>query len=466
MKLAVCQKSSSVFKQNWTFERIIAGAFSQFPFTNILYWMDVSLTVTPNTRPNQAPVTSKDCFPALLKCPLRSGESYQAYLFDTITETNARVWNSIAKGKGAYLQWEYLQALQNGANGFPEMYYSLIYDKGNPVGIGVFQLTNFEGGGLGANLAQKNRFAGLIAKTFGLTQDNFSYKLLVCGNAFSTGEHGFAFLPEANPDKALDALVDAVNALFDTIDRQEKVTGVLFKEFYSGSLKDLKHLKSEGFSEFATEPNLTLEMDPNWKTWEDYLEDLNSKYRVKANRAYSKSENLSARPLSLEEIKTHKIRIFELYEEVCSRAEYRLGRLNPEVFLSLKELLGDKFIMDGYFLGDKLVGFLSGFLSENLLETHMVGIDYAANQDNSIYPRMLCDYIRYGITHQVKEISFGRTAGEIKSTIGARPESLKCYFRHRSTASNQFLKILARYIKPSGFPLREPFKKTWYQEKG
>ncbi|MFT4879094.1 MAG: hypothetical protein ACI9LS_001253 [Flavobacteriales bacterium] len=85
-------------------------------------------------------------------------------------------------------------------------------------------------------------------------------------------------------------------------------------------------------------------------------------------------------------------------------------------------------------------------------------MDYNLNHQYSLYSRMLYEYIMMGIESGVKQISFGRTASEIKSSVGAYPIDVKCYIRHRTKTSNALLKLLFSYIRPSQFSQRMPFK--------
>jgi len=72
---------------------------------------------------------------------------------------------------------------------------------------------------------------------------------------------------------------------------------------------------------------------------------------------------------------------------------------------------------------------------------------------------MLYDYVKIGIERKLGFINFGRTAGEIKSTLGAVPEELTCYVRHKKSVANFLFKPFIRKIKPSVFEQRFPFKK-------
>ena len=96
--------------------------------------------------------------------------------------------------------------------------------------------------------------------------------------------------------------------------------------------------------------------------------------------------------------------------------------------------------MKAYFLEDKLVGFLTALVNKNALDAHFIGLDYELNKSHAIYPRILNDYVRLGIEKQVSSINLGRTASEIKTTIGANPLELSCYIKHKNPFLNSLIK--------------------------
>ena len=56
-------------------------------------------------------------------------------------------------------------------------------------------------------------------------------------------------------------------------------------------------------------------------------------------------------------------------------------------------------------------------------------------------------------------LNFGRTASEIKSSVGAEPQDLTVYIRHKKTIRNKFLKLFLLKIQPSEFNQKFPFKR-------
>ena len=106
-----------------------------------------------------------------------------------------------------------------------------------------------------------------------------------------------------------------------------------------------------------------------------------------------------------------------------------------------------------------MVGFISGVVNQKSLDAHFVGIDYQINRTYAIYQRMLYEYIEIGISKKLKTINFGRTASEIKSSVGAIPQDLTMYLRHKKTIKNKILKLFLQRVQPTPFQQKFPFKK-------
>ena len=104
-------------------------------------------------------------------------------------------------------------------------------------------------------------------------------------------------------------------------------------------------------------------------------------------------------------------------------------------------------------------GFVSGVVNKNSLDAHFVGIDYQKNRTYAIYQRMLYEYIKIGISKKLKIINFGRTASEIKSSVGAIPQDLTMYLRHKKTIKNKILKLFLQRVQATPFQQKFPFKK-------
>lgn len=92
------------------------------------------------------------------------------------------------------------------------------------------------------------------------------------------------------------------------------------------------------------------------------------------------------------------------------------------------------------------------------LDAHFIGIDYSKNKEYAIYPRILNDYVRLGIKLKTKQINLGRTASEIKSTLGAKPKELTCYCKHKRYLPNQILRPFIQNVNIKSFKQHSVFK--------
>ena len=109
-----------------------------------------------------------------------------------------------------------------------------------------------------------------------------------------------------------------------------------------------------------------------------------------------------------------------------------MASLSANYFVEMKNVLGDKFCFMAYYHNDKLIGFRTSFILENSIEAHFIGLDYEVNKTLELYQNILYDYVKEAIDNNFKQLFLGRTASEIKSTVGAEAHQLTCYIRHRN----------------------------------
>ena len=283
---------------------------------------------------------------------------------------------------------------------------------------------------------------------------NNHIRVLFCGNVFLSGEYG-TFLKEGEPKvETFKAIAKAVKKLY----RCKRLSTVFIKDFEDESLYITDHLKAFDYASMHVEPNMIIYLDSAWKSFEDYTSALKSKYRVKANRADTKSDVLESKLLSEEDIKMYLDELQALYQNTIDNADFNAQILNLNTYTQLKNTYKDHFIVKGYFLEGKLVGFLSAMQNGDHLDAHFIGIDYSKNKEYAIYPRILNDYVRLGIETKSSQINLGRTASEIKSTLGAQPKTLTCYCRHKFGLPNKILKPFIKNVHIKTFKQHQPFK--------
>ncbi|MCH2199133.1 MAG: GNAT family N-acetyltransferase [Flavobacteriales bacterium] len=383
-------------------------------------------------------------------------------LHSALTENIRDCWDKLVGDDTIFLHSRYFDAL--GPLGESLEYRFACYTSGDDIiGIAAFQITKAIGSDLGSNIENNGTLSRLTNKF--LRNRKIEFNVLVLGNSFASGEHGFRFKKEIPRDTQIQVLVKTTEIIkVEENKNGKRISATLIKDFYPESFQWADRFSGNGFSEFFVDPNMIMPVKASWNSFEDYLNALTSKYRTKAKAAIRRSKDIEIRELSPEDMTILESDLLRLYEQVYDRADFKLGKLDARCFFNLKQHLEECFSLKGFFLEGKLVGFQSSFVYDDCLDCHFIGIDYKLNHKYAIYSRMLYEYIDMAIQRKVSRISFGRTAMEIKSTVGAFPVDMKIYIRHRAKASNQLLKLIFGYVKPSEFNQRVAFKETELKE--
>lgn len=376
--------------------------------------------------------------------------SLRSQIFRTVDDIPQSYWNSVNCCTNIYYSPDFLRAFEI-ANTDIEFNYIFILKEDEAVAFANTQIVTIGIETITKNIRMSDKIRRLVNNMFCKNH----IRVLFCGNVFLSGEYG-TFLKEGeDKTETFCAIAEAVKRLTNAT---KKLNAVFVKDFENESLYITNHLKSYDYSAMHVEPNMIITLKPEWHSFDDYKNALKSKYRVKANRSDAKSKMLKAQYFTVEDIKTHENQLQELYQNTIDNADFNAQILNLDTYIHLKKAFNEKFIVKGYFLNGKLVGFLSAMQNEMHLDAHFIGIDYSNNKEFSIYPRILNDYVRLGIETKSRQINLGRTASEIKSSLGAEPKALTCYCKHKRHIPNQILKPFIKNVHIKTFKQHSPFK--------
>jgi predicted N-acyltransferase len=331
------------------------------------------------------------------------------------------------------------------------MRYVCVSDNDNPQALALVQIVE-----LSVDVILKNIKATALSRCIlSLLLWKEHIKIMFCGNVFLSGEYCLSFAEKTKREKA----VREIGRALDTISKSVKPLHAIFiKDFEKKALDYSQGFESFGFTNIKVEPNMLVHLKPEWKSFEDYKNALKSKYRIKANKADSKSQALEGRFMSKKDIESAQKVLQNLYQNTIDNANFNAQVLNLKTYIELKSFYKDDFIVKGYFLDGEIVGFLSALKNRSHLDAHFIGLNYQLNKTHAIYPRILNDYVRIGIENKVSVINLGRTASEIKTTIGAVPLELSCYIKHKSPFINALVRPFFRRIQIKSFKQHSPFK--------
>jgi len=377
--------------------------------------------------------------------------SFVTSLYPSVDLIDPVVFEELNTDENVYFSKSFLKAFELSNPQIEFKYISISDIEKNTVALALVQVINLSVDGTLKNI----KVAPFVRKLLNLFFCNEHIKIMFCGNVFLSGEHGIRSSDRVSKDKITTQIGTALDAVAANT---KPLHAIFIKDFKGESLNNTRQFLNFGYSEIKVEPNMIIQLQPEWKTFEDYKSILKSKYRVKANKADSTSSALDTRLFTEHDFETYKDELQALYQNTIANASFNAQVLNLNTYIHLRATFKDNFIVKAYFLEDKLVGFLTALVNKNTLDAHFIGLDYQLNKPHAIYPRILNDYVRLGIERQVSSINLGRTASEIKTTIGANPLDLSCYIKHKNPFLNSLIKPFFRRIKVKEFRQHSPFK--------
>ncbi|WP_422092248.1 GNAT family N-acetyltransferase [Tenacibaculum ovolyticum] len=389
----------------------------------------------------------------MLSC---SKHSLNVQYFYNINEIPNDIWKQLDCENNLYFNSKYLEALQLNNSSIKFAYIVLFNENDFPVALATIQIVDFYLDSVQNNMQSVVEWMKCMGRKLGFIPPENVFKILTCGNTFVSGEHGVFIKDNQDKNTIIQSIAKAV-VDFENLSAKNAADVFMFKDFENKS-QFTSTLYNEGYNSFNVDPNMVLHLDNNWNNLDDYLTALKTKFRVKARKAFKLSAMLKTEDVTAGRLSELFTEMTSLYKTVSAKASFNLVDFNLETYKTLKENLGDDYFLKVYWLENKLVGFLSGVFNQESLDAHFVGIDYTNNKEYAIYQRMLYDYISIGIAKKVKTINFGRTASEIKSSVGAVPKDLTIYLRHKKTIPNRILSLFLKRIQPSEFTQRHPFK--------
>ena len=289
---------------------------------------------------------------------------------------------------------------------------------------------------------------------------NFCSHVLILGNNMLTGQNAYAFSDRIDKKTALLCLKTASKKL-ETIfkNKGQKVHITTFKDFPQEETTVFQKAGFQDYFQFSTQPNMIFDIPTHWKTEQDYINALSKKYRDQYKRARKKANGVVKIKMHLEDIIKHEDTIYDLYFHVAKNAHFNTFFLAKNHFRTLKEILKDKFLFYGYFLDEKLIGFNTIIKNGEVMDTYFLGYDESIQREKMLYLNMLYDIIAYSINKGFKEIVFARTALEIKSAVGAKPQEMFGYMKHSNIILDTVIEKLFCYLEPEVvWQERNPFK--------
>jgi len=383
---------------------------------------------------------------------------------DRIEYVNPTHWDAVARVNSFFLRRDVLRVIEQHGPDNVVPRYATIYRDDQPVAVVVAQLLNISGERLHRSREARTEDprTGLLRRVLApaarAVGDRLRERMLVAGNLLSWGFDGVGFADGENPATVWPGVAEGIYR----IRRAEKLSGDL--DF--AMVKDLnpaQHgvdiLHRYSYRPLETEPNMVLTIDPSWRTYDDYLGALDTKYRRKVKDITKKLASAGCIVERLSGLDADASRLHALYLAVQKNASVRLITVRESYLPALAAIAQHDFRCTIIRRGSQIIGFVTSIKDRDTAVGYYIGFDRtAAAEGLPIYLRLLHATVEDAIAFRTRRLSLGRTALEPKAGLGARPEPMSVWVRHRIAPVNWLFRELLGAVPHHEAPERNPFK--------
>lgn len=210
------------------------------------------------------------------------------------------------------------------------------------------------------------------------------------------------------------------------------------------------------FHTFHVEDRMELSL-AGMNSFDDYLNKMHSKYRLRVRKVIESNKETSVIEIDKNNFSQYRTQIESLFLSVLNNSKFKLTTISVDYFYEFLKNV-NRFKMKGILMNNKLVGFVTYFQLDTIIEVHYAGLDYFYNQTYKTYNFILILMIQQAFQSNLNKVCFGRTAQELKSTLGAEPYSTLSSLRINHLFLNLFTPIFLSRMIPDKWTPRSPFK--------
>jgi len=377
---------------------------------------------------------------------------YGFALADNVDYLDTDRWDALTKHASLFFSRRYLRVLEDAAPDNLQQRYALIFRGREPVAAVAAQLVDISL----ARVGKARKHPRAVERPL----ERLDERMLVCGNLLSWGMHGVCMAPHEDPALVWPAVAEALYR----IRRADKLSGdtdlIMVKDLTAEHEAAVSVLRRFSYRAHETDPNMVLEFSPHWKSYEDYLTNLTSKYRSTCRQIDRKvaEAGCTIEHLNAAEIGRQAENLHALYVQTHSNAKFRPVTLRADFLPTLADYLGDDFRCRVIQRDSQLLGFVTSLRDGRTSVGYNIGFDREAALEIPLYLRLLNAVVEDAISLGGRRLSLGRTALEPKARLGAKPQPMRVLVRHRIPMLNVLVRALLHTIDHDEAPERNPFK--------
>jgi len=370
--------------------------------------------------------------------PARKSElDYNFALGDGIELLHPDHWDAVTGARSLFMQRDFCRIMEVEGPRALKSRYGIVYRKEEPVAVVAARIAPLRDqmAQLDGRPARRPQSYRILSNSAELSTDVEwqapARSLMFCGDFYAGGFHGI----QVREGEDLGKLWPAIVTLLQKIQVQEGLTRdkdyLFIKDVPTMPASDTRLLRHQQFRKFETSPNMVFELSPRWTSYEDYLGQLNVRYRLVAHRAARElyKNKVETRPLT--DLAPWARRMHELYAMVQRKSGINYLPLPKDFLPALAQQLDPSLIRcSAQFQGDEMLGFVLMLRDRDSAYCYATGWDASLIPSLPLLPSLLHTVIENAIDMGCRRINFGRTALRMKAQLGAHPEQTELWIQH------------------------------------
>ena len=351
---------------------------------------------------------------------------FEARIIKSISSFNPEKWDSLSSDVFTSFGW--VKSLEE-LKPIPIIpYYILVFKKEE---LAAFAMAYIQTDELNATLTDT-----LLGKYRAVSPIAFNPCILCYSPLSVTGkgiEISEAFKTETK------SILKLIVANLERIAAHEKVDLYGFQNVTNTDFLIQNELKAAGFTSAFT--CYDTHIDVTWSNFDDYLRSL-----TRGSRSAKKRELKHHRKLGIETRISSDVdfdKIIPLIKNTFEKHNNRIFRLNKSFFYSLKENLGQDFLVFSDVKGEELVSVSVFFHRNKTLTGFKVGTNESlAEGTYTNFVSYIYEPIAYSIANGCTGISLGTSSYKYKIVRGAKAMPKYLYLKSTSRIKNRYLKTV------------------------
>ena len=231
--------------------------------------------------------------------------------------------------------------------------------------------------------------------------------------------------------------------------------GIYILNTFSNKIEGVPH-----YITFPADPMMVLNVRSEWSSFDDYLNAFSSKYRVRAKKVLKETDELESKELKGSEIDSETLTLIaSLLKKTLAGKTLTMSSNLESVLKNYIDSFGDNYRVRLYSSNGKTLGFIGFVILDKCLMAMHLGFHTPEKHNMPIYQRMLYGLVFYAIENKLDTVNFGRTAIEIKSTLGAVPVENHFVALIKNPLICAFANMYKNmFYSPKKYTIRSPFK--------